>query len=631
MHFVSQGKLTIQPKGMPVKAIIYLFLTYLSPYVLFRLMAVGCGGMTSEDVNLFCSNPVIYLFVLISAVIALLSELQLNKILKKTDGTEESIKKTNRVIKKVEIYSLIMPFVINLAATLIAAISNQNAGLQLSAFEDRPYYYYALVVAIGCLGTFSLLFYILFSTVFEQSLVWLPFKKEDTTLSFVKRIMIVVFLVLLSMVMFMEAIFYSPASRELEIQVLLVNAVLPIAILVAIIGMVDVYQVIKNVNRYIKMSIAFSHELSEKKYDSQKMPVLIRNELALFANSLNDLKETTKELLQNFKESVDTSTESAASLQMEMATAYENIGAINSSIKSVGQEMNNQSAGVEEASSAINQIIGRTEQLNRNIQSQSAAVNQSSAAVEEMVANIRSVTQVLEHNADAVKELGTASDEGRRSVEIAVNTSQDILKKSESVLEASAIIQSIASQTNLLAMNAAIESAHAGEAGRGFAVVADEIRKLAEQSSTQGKNISENLKGLSGSIQLVANNTREVQQKFEKIYDLTKMVSDQEAVVMNSMEEQVQGNQQVLDAMHNINDITVSVADGSVEMLTGGKQIVTEMSVLTDVTRKIKEQMDEMTERIQGVSSAMQHVTSASEANQDQIDVLGGQINQFEL
>ncbi|MBQ0165743.1 MAG: hypothetical protein KBT02_01385 [Treponema sp.] len=587
--------------------------------------------MTNQDVSQFCANPLLYVFIVISVALGFLCEMQLDAMLKKTEGTEESIKKTNRVVKKIELFSLIIPAVVSIIGTVIVALINQNAGLQLSAFEGQPYYYYAMVVAIGCFGSFSMLFYVLFTTSFEQSLTWLPFKKEDTTMSFTRKIMVVVFFAMLSIVMFMEAIFYSPASRELAVQVLLINAVMPIALVVAAIGLINIYQVIKNVNRYIKMSIDLSGELSEKKYNTPDIPILIRNELALFANSLNGLKHSTSELLGNFKESVDSSTNSAARLQREMATAYENINAINGNIQSVSDEMSNQSAGVEEASAAINQIIGRTEELNQNIEKQTEALNQSSSAVEEMVANIRSVTQILEHNAEAVEELGTASDEGRNSVNLAVNTSQEILKQSEAVLEASSIIQTIARQTNLLAMNAAIESAHAGEAGRGFAVVADEIRKLAEQSSNQGKNISTNLKGLSGAIQLVANNTREVQQKFDKIYELTKTVKDQEAVVMNSMSEQAQGNQQVLDAMRNINDITASVSDGSVEMLSGGKQIVDEMNALTDVTRKITDRMNEMAGSIQSVSSAMRNVASASEDNQDQIDNLGVQINQFEL
>jgi methyl-accepting chemotaxis protein len=124
----------------------------------------------------------------------------------------------------------------------------------------------------------------------------------------------------------------------------------------------------------------------------------------------------------------------------------------------------------------MGQIVQNIEKLYTYIDRQASSVTQSSAAVEEMLANIASVTKNLLQNADNVEELAKASDEGRSDLSSVSTAIREVAKESEGLLEISAVIQDIASQTNLLSMNAAIEAAHAGEAGKGYAVVSDEIR-----------------------------------------------------------------------------------------------------------------------------------------------------------
>ena len=160
-----------------------------------------------------------------------------------------------------------------------------------------------------------------------------------------------------------------------------------------------------------------------------------------------------------------------------------------------------------------------------------------------MVANIRSVTGILQKNSESMQQLSTSSEEGRTSVAGTVAFTGKIEEQSQSLLQASSMISNIASQTNLLAMNAAIEAAHAGEAGKGFSVVADEIRKLAEDSGKQGKAITANLKQVISSIHKIAESTSNLQKKFNEIYSLTKTVDQQEHVIMNAMQEQSDGGE----------------------------------------------------------------------------------------
>jgi len=150
-----------------------------------------------------------------------------------------------------------------------------------------------------------------------------------------------------------------------------------------------------------------------------------------------------------------------------------------------------------------------------------------------MIANIDSVTGTLVSNAGNVKTLQDASEAGRAGLQEVAADIQEIARESEGILEINSVMANIASQTNLLSMNAAIEAAHAGETGKGFAVVADEIRKLAESSGEQSKTIGTVLKKIKGSIDKIKRSTENVLNKFEAIDSSVRTVAQQEENIRN--------------------------------------------------------------------------------------------------
>ncbi|MDR3170158.1 MAG: methyl-accepting chemotaxis protein, partial [Treponema sp.] len=262
---------------------------------------------------------------------------------------------------------------------------------------------------------------------------------------------------------------------------------------------------------------------------------------------------------------------------------------------------------------------------------QTSSVTQSSSAIEEMLANIQSVTQTLIKNTENVKKLADASEVGRSGLQEVATDIQEIARESAGLMEINAVMENIASQTNLLSMNAAIEAAHAGEAGKGFAVVADEIRKLAESSGEQSKTISTVLKKIHDSIDTITKSTDAVLNKFEAIDRGVKTVSDQEQNILSAMEEQNEGSKQILEAIAQLNDLTQKVKDGSLEMQESSKEVIHESKNLEQVTQQITSGMNEMASGADQINVAVGRVDNICSENKENIDILVREVSKFKI
>ena len=356
-----------------------------------------------------------------------------------------------------------------------------------------------------------------------------------------------------------------------------------------------------------------------------------KDEIGDLSTHLNETLVNIKNLIMMIKKEAEILTgigNTLASNSTESAAAVEEIA---SSIQTVNDRVVNQSASVTETSATMEHISVNIDKLNVHVERQSSSVSQSSSAIEQMLANIQSVTQTLIKNSTNVKDLMEASEIGRAGLQGVAADIQEIARESEGLFEINSVMENIASQTNLLSMNAAIEAAHAGEAGKGFAVVAGEIRKLAESSSNQSKTISSVLKKIKGAIDKITHSTNDVLDRFAAIDNGVKIVSDQEENIRNAMEEQGAGSKQILDAIGQLNDITQQVKNGSEQMLEGSKEIITESRNLEKVTGEISGRMTEMSNGADQINVAVNEVNKISEKNKEIIGDLAVAISRFKI
>jgi methyl-accepting chemotaxis protein len=405
-----------------------------------------------------------------------------------------------------------------------------------------------------------------------------------------------------------------------------------IALIMVLITAVVVYIIINTaLNPLVRVSIVLK-DISEGEGDlTKEIPEKGNDVITDIARNFNQTLVKIRGLVKSIKKEATILSDIGNDLASNMDETASTINEMTTNIQSIKGRVINQSASVTETNATMEQLVRNIKKLDGHVENQGTNVSQSSSAIEQMVANIRSVTETLIKNGENVKTLSESSEVGRTGLQDVSQDIQEIARESEGLLEINSVMQNIASQTNLLSMNAAIEAAHAGESGKGFAVVADEIRKLAESSSVQSKTIGTVLKKIKSSIDKITKSTVNVLDKFQAIESSVKTVAEQEETIRNAMEEQGTGSKQILEGIGNLNDITRQVTRSSHEMLEGANEVILESQNLEKATQEITSGMNEMALGADQINVAIHHINEISSQNRDGINTLIREVSRFKV
>lgn len=301
------------------------------------------------------------------------------------------------------------------------------------------------------------------------------------------------------------------------------------------------------------------------------------------------------------------------------------------SVKKIYTQISSQNNAVNETTASVTELISAVNSISNNIENQAAAVDQSSASIEEMASSINAVANTAKQADRIAINLSKVAKEGGDAIQKSIDAIHEIEESSQQISEIVDLITGIAEQTNLLAMNAAIEAAHAGEYGKGFAVVADEIRKLAENSASSGKEITNLVNEITEKINKTAELTTSAITGLNRILQDVEQTNKINAEISSAMTEQSNSVRDILHSMTSLVNITEEVRTSVREQKIGSSEISQVLSNLKEISTTIIELVQNSNKSTTLIMDAMKNIEEENEKNKSVVVQMDELVKQFKI